>query len=92
MQPFAREHDAGLHQFFVELAHLGQQLLVGQNAGFRVLRRLDQNHESHRHLSVWLYRKASVSLRPLSTIRALLRCRTANLEIDTAIRRDSVQP
>src|SRR5438552_7660572 len=50
VQPFAREHHAGLHQLLVELPHRGEELLVGHHAGFRVLAGFDYDHESHRVL------------------------------------------
>jgi hypothetical protein len=37
MKSFAREHNAGLHQLLVELPHLGEDLLAGHLACFRVL-------------------------------------------------------
>src|SRR6266550_2200799 len=37
LQPFAGEHHAGLDQLFVELAHLGEDLLVRQNSRLGVL-------------------------------------------------------
>src|SRR2546428_1509675 len=54
MEPLAREHHAGFHQLFVVLAHLGQDLLVREDARLRVLVGLDDNHESHRDLSFWI--------------------------------------
>src|SRR5438045_4135327 len=45
--PFALEHPAGLHQLFVELAHLGEKLPAGQHAGLRLLVRLHDHHDSH---------------------------------------------
>jgi hypothetical protein len=47
VQPLARQHDAGLDQRFVELAHVGQQLFAGHFAGFAVFVGFDQNHEFH---------------------------------------------
>src|SRR5262249_54235188 len=58
VEPFAREHHAGLHQLFVELSHRGQQLLVRHHPRLRVLGGLDYRHESHRGLSS-LFRVAS---------------------------------
>ena len=51
VQPFAGQHDAGLHELLVVLAHRGQQLLVGHHAGLGVLVRLHDHHESHRRIS-----------------------------------------
>src|SRR5262249_61707284 len=51
MQSLAREHHPGLHEFLVELARLLENLLVGENAGLRLLVRLDNHHESHRRIS-----------------------------------------
>src|SRR5207247_467252 len=53
VEPLAREHHAGLHQLFVELPHLGKELLVWENARLCVLGGLDQHHESHRRFSFW---------------------------------------
>src|SRR5437879_155864 len=50
VQPFAREHHAGLHQLLVELPHRGEELLVGHHPGFRILAGFDYDHESHRVL------------------------------------------
>src|SRR6266481_1370879 len=47
VQALARQHHAGLDQLLVELPHLGQDLLVGKSACFRVLVGLDDHHESH---------------------------------------------
>src|SRR6266446_11005561 len=51
MEPLAREHHAGFHQLFVELAHFGQKLLARHYACFRLLAGLNQDHKSHRHPS-----------------------------------------
>src|SRR6266540_3312066 len=50
VQPFAREHHAGLHQLLVELPHRGEELLVGHHPGLRILTGFDYDHESHRVL------------------------------------------
>src|SRR2546425_6406291 len=50
LEPLAREHHAGFLQFDIELAHLGEDLLVRQDACLRVLVGLHQDHESHRSL------------------------------------------
>ena len=34
MEPFAGDHEAGIGQLLVELAHLGQELLIRHLAGF----------------------------------------------------------
>src|SRR6185369_7944214 len=34
MKPLAFQHDAGVHQLFVELTHFGKQFLARHNAGF----------------------------------------------------------
>src|SRR6185436_3812515 len=52
LEPFAREHDARLHQLLVEVAHLGELFLRRQLAGFGLLRRFDYDHESHCELLV----------------------------------------
>src|SRR5262249_40416733 len=56
LQAVAGEHHAGLHQLLVELAHFGQQLLAGQDAGFGILGGFDDDHETHGLLLVggWL--------------------------------------
>src|SRR5436190_4578532 len=51
MEPLAREHHAGFHELFVELAHFGQKLLAWHHACFGVLGRPNQNHESHFRVS-----------------------------------------
>src|SRR5450631_3531002 len=48
MQALAREHDAGLHHFLVELAHRGQQFRARHYAGFGVLVGFHNHHETHR--------------------------------------------
>src|SRR3989442_8859627 len=48
LESLACEHHAGLRQLLVELPHLGQDLLVREDARFRVLVRFDDHHESHR--------------------------------------------
>src|SRR5882757_1497171 len=48
MQALARFHHAGLDQFLVEFAHGGQKFRTRHHAGFRVLARLHNHHESHR--------------------------------------------
>src|SRR6266487_5406277 len=50
LEPLGGEQHAGLRQLLVELPHLGEDLLVRQDALLRVLVRLDQHHESHRPL------------------------------------------
>src|SRR5688572_12767706 len=52
LQPFTAEEDAGVDQVLVVLAHRRQQLLARQLAGFRVLARLHNDHESHVRPSV----------------------------------------
>src|SRR3954471_4721532 len=47
LQAFAREHDAGLDQLLVVLAHRGEQLLARHLAGFGILACLDNDHETH---------------------------------------------
>ena len=48
VQALAGQHDAGLHQLLVVLAHRRQQLLVsGITPGFRFLARLHDHHDSH---------------------------------------------
>ena len=44
----------GLHQFFVELPHGGEQLLAGHGSRLGLLIGLDYHHESHSVLSCWL--------------------------------------
>src|SRR5258708_2490274 len=62
LQAFTGEHDAGLDQLLVVLAHRRQQLLAGHLAGFRVLARLHDDHESHGRLSVsWTAYSTSAS-------------------------------
>src|SRR6185295_16119671 len=51
LEAFTCEHHTGLYQFFVELPHFGQELLVWKNACFRVLGGFDNNHESHGGIS-----------------------------------------
>src|SRR5215813_3766602 len=52
MQSLAREHHPGLQELLVELAHLLEDLLAGQNAGLRLLARPDNHHESHCRISL----------------------------------------
>src|SRR5687768_4566357 len=47
LQPRAVEQHPGLLQLLVVLRHLGQQLLLGHDARFRILRRFHYDHESH---------------------------------------------
>src|SRR5262245_46984640 len=47
VQALASEHDPGLHQLLVELAHVGQELLARHLAGFRRLRGFDDHHDFH---------------------------------------------
>ena len=47
MQAFACEHHARLHQFLVELAHLGQQLFARHHAGFGFVAGFDNHQNSH---------------------------------------------
>src|SRR6266496_2710044 len=49
VQPLTRQHDAGLDQLLVELAHRGKGLLVWKYPGLGLLRRLHNHHETHRH-------------------------------------------
>src|SRR6266480_3323546 len=51
VQPLAREHYAGFHQLFVELAHFGQKLFAWHYTCFRVLGGFNQDHESHFRVS-----------------------------------------
>src|SRR5262249_47040777 len=53
LEPFTREHHAGLHQLLVELVHRGQHLLFREDPGLRVLVRLHDHHEPHRRISFW---------------------------------------
>src|SRR4051812_49261422 len=83
MKPFARQHDAGVDQLFVELAHLGQLLLGGQYSGFRGLAGLyhyDEPHCSLRRFSVRVEESSDFLSRSTSF---LLMRRLANLVIDT---------
>src|SRR5262245_23039485 len=48
LKALTREQHAGLHQFLIVLAHLGEDLLVGQRARLRRLVGPDHDHESHR--------------------------------------------
>src|SRR5439155_11680069 len=47
VEPLGREHHASFHELFVELPHLGQDLLVREDARLAVLVGLDYDHESH---------------------------------------------
>jgi len=47
-------HYACLHELFVVLAHVGEQLGAWKHAGFRILCCLDDHHESHRELLRWV--------------------------------------
>src|SRR5437773_1702547 len=47
LEPRAREHHASFHQLLVELAHVGEDLLVRKRARLGVLVRFDDHHESH---------------------------------------------
>src|ERR1700712_2527942 len=60
MQAFARQHDARLDHFLVELAHGSQQFRARHYAGLAVLVGLHNHHESHR-------RTPSVSPRPVAS-------------------------
>src|SRR5436190_7363425 len=47
VQPFAGQHDAGIDELFVEIAHPGEDVVVGHDARFAVLVGVHQNHEPH---------------------------------------------
>src|SRR5467141_988033 len=64
LESLAREHHARFHQLFVELAHVGQHLLAGENARFRVLVGLHNHHEPH-VVSPWLAAGLPDDLRPV---------------------------
>src|SRR5215471_18006636 len=68
MQALAGQHDAGLDQFLVETAHVGQQLLARHLAGLAVLGCLDHDAESHCSSPRWNGRPGSVSA-DLSSVR-----------------------
>src|SRR5439155_23965193 len=52
LEALAGEQHAGFLQLLVELAHLGQDLLIGKDARLGVLVGLHQDHESHRRNSL----------------------------------------
>ena len=81
LQALAGQHDAGLHQLLVELAHLCEQLGAGHHAGFRALVGLDDDHEPHGVASQWRWVRSRPSERALSLRR------TSPDQIDTATRR-----
>src|SRR5262249_26942066 len=56
VQSLTREHDAGLHELLIVVAHVGEELLAREDALFGSLGRLDDNHDSHRSVSFWLCR------------------------------------
>ena len=47
VQAIPSQHHAGLDELLVEVAHLREQLLARHHAGLALLRRLDQDHDSH---------------------------------------------
>jgi hypothetical protein len=47
MKTLAGEHDAGVRQLLVVLAHVSQDLGIRHGAGFRFLARLHDDHDSH---------------------------------------------
>src|SRR5438046_9491860 len=55
LESLRREQHAGFLELHVELAHLGEDLLVGQDSRFGVLVGFDQYHESHCSLLVGVY-------------------------------------
>src|SRR5262245_1833192 len=52
MKPFPRLHDARLHEFFVVLGHIPQELFSRHLTSFRFLACLHYNHHSHMCLHV----------------------------------------
>src|SRR5262249_7257896 len=68
LQSLAREHDAGFHELFVELAHLFENLLARKNTGLGLSARLDNHHESHRY-SHWV-RLTRRIITPSAVLRA----------------------
>src|SRR6266705_1007934 len=83
LEPLAREHHAGFHQLFIELSHLGENFLVGQNPRFRVLRCSDHHHESHRNFSIGLGAGPPDGLGRMQSLALTVR-RTRPREIDAA--------
>src|SRR5262249_54936489 len=71
MQSLAREQHPGVGQRFVELPHLGEELLVREHARLRLLVGIHEHHESHRHASCWPWTGAAarVSARVFSATR-----------------------
>src|SRR5215469_4845974 len=47
MKAFARQHHSSFHQLFVELPHVGEQLLIRHLPGFTIFVRLHNHHDSH---------------------------------------------
>src|ERR1700682_4344557 len=82
LEPFTREHHPGFDQLFVELAHLGQHLLVGESPSFRSLVAFDQHHETHCSipLLVSVFGRLLIRQAPFLSLRTR---RTNGGEIDT---------
>src|SRR5690606_40293877 len=57
VKAFTGEHDAGLHELFIELAHLGEQRLARHLARLGPPRRFHKHHDAH---SSFLSRDRSV--------------------------------
>jgi hypothetical protein len=47
LQAFARQHDSGLDQLFVEFAHCAQKLDRRHHSRLRLLRCFDEYHDFH---------------------------------------------
>src|SRR3954469_21505286 len=72
LQPFACQHNAGLGQLLIELAHLGQNLLIRKNPGFGFRGRLHDYHKPHVRISSLIRRVRLSVLLPSSTRRMSL--------------------
>src|SRR6516164_6915040 len=83
MQALAREHDAGVDEFLVELTHCGEQLFARHHAGFGLLRGLDDDHEAHVNSPVWwMEAGAFAAFFGYSSVRRARRRKIDSLGID----------
>ena len=55
MQTGSVQHNTGFDQLFVKRHHFRQQFFAGHFTRFRILRRLDGNHDFHFEFSFALY-------------------------------------
>src|SRR5690348_9526440 len=84
MQPLAGQHDAGLDQLLVVVAHLGQELFARHDAGLRIGVRLDHHHDAHLSVSFDVGVAAASRTVPFGRrLASYVRRRTTAAEIDT---------